>query len=85
MSLVISPNILEALQNSQDWRHFVTDVLMLTKNRYDTTQKRRTGTKGGREGGREGGRGRGRERESKREREKHRERERERERERGDE
>lgn len=33
LCLVISPSILEALQNSQDWRHFVTDVLMLTKNR----------------------------------------------------
>ena len=33
LAIAISPGILETLQNSQDWRHFITDILLLTKNR----------------------------------------------------
>ena len=35
LSLAISPSLLEALQNSQEWGFFVTDVLILTRNRSD--------------------------------------------------
>ena len=33
LGIAISPGILETLQNSQDWRYFITDILLLTKNR----------------------------------------------------
>ncbi len=36
--MAISPTILETLQNSVDWRQFVQDILLLTRNRWDQCQ-----------------------------------------------
>ena len=34
LSLAISPSIIEAVQNSPDWQHFITDILLLTRHRW---------------------------------------------------
>ncbi len=38
LCVIIVPELLETLQNSQDWRSYVTDVVILTRNRYSILQ-----------------------------------------------